>query len=410
MFFELFIALRYIWSKKKSRYMSFISMSSLAGVALGVASLIVILSVMNGLETELKSRLINMKPHATISNKDGIEYWENLSNKISTIPGVTRSMPFVSGEAVIGIGDNLKPVIIQGIEVDQGPYFLEDNSFFISGDISNLQPYSNRIAVGYALAYSLGLDIGDSVNIMIPSVEGGIPSAKIKTFLLAGIFEAGVLEHDSSLAIMNISDASILKGLRGVPTTIGIYLDQPLSIANIQDQLLNFSRNDYVYSDWSIENRSYFNAIKIEKIMMTLLLGLIVAVATFNIVASLVMFVTDKETDIAILKTLGIEKKSILKIFILQGSIVGISGIIAGNIIGLFLAINAENIFPWLEKTFNFNIMPSDVFYISVLPSEVRVFDIVLISVISIFISVISTIYPSYRAASVLPIDSLRYE
>ena len=143
---------------------------------------------------------------------------------------------------------------------------------------------------------------------------------------------------------------------------------------------------------------------------MTLLLGLIVAVATFNIVASLVMFVTDKETDIAILKTLGIEKKSILKIFILQGSIVGISGIIAGNIIGLFLAINAENIFPWLEKTFNFNIMPSDVFYISVLPSEVRVFDIVLISVISIFISVISTIYPSYRAASVLPIDSLRYE
>tara|TARA_B100001250_G_scaffold394141_1_gene397682 strand:- start:29374 stop:30546 length:1173 start_codon:yes stop_codon:yes gene_type:complete len=390
--------------------MSFISISSLAGVALGVASLIVVLSVMNGLETELKGRLINMKPHATISSKDGIEYWEHLSNEVSSIPGVSRSMPFVSGEAVIGVGENLKPVIVQGIEVDQGPYSLETNSFFVFGDISNLQPYSNRVAIGYALAYSLGLDIGDSVNMMVPSVEGGIPSAKMKTFILAGIFEAGVLELDSNLAIMNISDASILKGLSGLPTSIGIYLDEPLSIANIQDQLLDIPRNDYVYSDWSIENRSYFNAIKIEKIMMTLLLVLIVAVATFNIIASLVMFVTDKETDIAILKTLGIERKSLLKIFILQGSIVGISGIIVGNVVGLFLAINAENIFPWLEKTFNFNIMPSDVFYISVLPSEVRFFDIVLISVISILISIISTIYPSYRAASILPIESLRYE
>ena len=390
--------------------MSFISISSLAGVALGVASLIVVLSVMNGLETELKGRLINMKPHATISSKDGIEYWEHLSNEISSIPGVSRSMPFVSGEAVIGVGENLKPVIVQGIEVDQGPYSLETNSFFVFGDISNLQPYSNRVAIGYVLAYSLGLDIGDSVNMMVPSVEGGIPSAKMKTFILAGIFEAGVLELDSNLAIMNISDASILKGLSGLPTSIGIYLDEPLSIANIQDQLLDIPRNDYVYSDWSIENRSYFNAIKIEKIMMTLLLVLIVAVATFNIIASLVMFVTDKETDIAILKTLGIERKSLLKIFILQGSIVGISGIIVGNVIGLFLAINAENIFPWLEKTFNFNIMPSDVFYISVLPSEVRFFDIVSISVISILISIISTIYPSYRAASILPIESLRYE
>ena len=241
--------------------MSFISISSLAGVALGVASLIVVLSVMNGLETELKSRLINMKPHATISSKDGIEYWEHLSNEISSIPGVSRSMPFVSGEAVIGVGENLKPVIVQGIEVDQGPYSLETNSFFVFGDISNLQPYSNRVAIGYVLAYSLGLDIGDSVNMMVPSVEGGIPSAKMKTFILAGIFEAGVLELDSNLAIMNISDASILKGLSGLPTSIGIYLDEPLSIANIQDQLLDIPRNDYVYSDWSIENRSYFNAI-----------------------------------------------------------------------------------------------------------------------------------------------------
>tara|TARA_E500000331_G_scaffold230976_1_gene221188 strand:- start:71620 stop:72852 length:1233 start_codon:yes stop_codon:yes gene_type:complete len=410
MFFELFIATRYIWSRKKSSYLSFISFISLLGIAIGVASLIVILSVMNGLETELKSRLISMKPHSTISNSQGISNWEALNKDILLVPGVDRSIPFVSAEAMLGSSSNLRPVVIQGIPVVEDRYFSEVNSFFISGDLRNLQPLSNRIAIGSSLAYSFGLDVGDSVNLMTPSIEDGVPSASLSTYVVAGIFEAGIFEHDSSLVLMNISDASILKGLGDLPNSLGIYLDEPLLITDIQDDLLLITKDNQVYSDWSIENRSYFSAIKIEKVMMTLLLMLIVAVATFNIIASLVVFVADKESDIAILKTIGLEKYNVVKIFMLQGSIIGIFGILIGNLLGLVLAFNAEIIFPWLENTFNFRIMPSDVFYISILPSEVRLIDVVIISLVALFISISSTIYPSVKAASISPVESLRYE
>jgi lipoprotein-releasing system permease protein len=254
------------------------------------------------------------------------------------------------------------------------------------------------------------LDVGSRVNVLVPEVsERGI-TPRLRSFVISGIFEAGIQDHDASLALTHLSDASQLRGLDGRAAGLGIRLIDPLAVAGLSSQLQVLDDASLSYSDWTIENSNYFRAIRIEKTMMTLILLMIVGVAAFNIVASLVMLVMDKEKDIAILRTYGLEPRRVARIFMIQGTAIGAIGTVAGVALGLLLAVNVETIVPWLEGTFNFQIMPGDVYYVTAIPSEIQLFDVIVIPVLALAVSVLATIYPARKAAAIEPAEALRYE
>jgi lipoprotein-releasing system permease protein len=409
---ELFVGLRYLRAKRRTRFVSFITLISLIGISLGVAALIVILSVMNGFEGELRSRLLSMSAHGSVAAADGLtDDWRGLIDEISSEPGVKAAAPFVQMEGMIQSGRDLVAVLVHGVDPDYEQALSGDMINMVEGSLDVLQAGERSIILGRMLAYDLRARIGDSVVLLVPKPVGdGTLEAVLERFVTRGIFEAGLQDHDGVLALVHVDDVGDILGLGSAVTSVRFRADDVMAAPAIASSLQSKLGDDYSSSDWTIENGSYFRAIRLEKTMMSLILSLIIGVAAFNIVASLVMVVTDKTTDIAVLRTLGMDPKGVVKVFFVQGAVIGWAGVAIGVLLGVVLAIYVPTIVPFLENLLGFQVMPGDVYYVTEIPSELESQDVLVIAVSAFILTSLATLYPARRAALVNPAAALRYE
>ncbi|HNP65156.1 MAG TPA: lipoprotein-releasing ABC transporter permease subunit [Woeseiaceae bacterium] len=409
---ELFVGLRYLRAKRRTAFVSFITLISLLGIALGVAALIVILSVMNGFEGELRNRLLSMSAHGEIAavNPSG-EDWIALRESVSAEPGVIAAAPFIEMEGMIQSGQDLVAVIVHGIDPAYESALSEDRINLVEGDLDVLRAGERSIILGRILAYNIGARIGDGVILLVPRPVGdGTVEPVLERFVTRGIFEAGLQDHDGVLALAHIDDVASILDLGAPASSIRFRADDVMAAPAIAQSLQKQLGDRYTSSDWTIENGSYFRAIRLEKMMMSLILSLIIGVAAFNIVASLVMVVTDKTTDIAVLRTLGMAPQGVVKIFFVQGAIIGWLGVAIGVVFGVLLALSVPTVVPFLEQLTGFQIMPGDVYYVTEIPSELEVRDVLTIAVSAFILTSLATLYPARRAALVNPAAALRYE
>ena len=407
----VFVGLRYSLAREHSFFVSFITWVSLLGVAVGVAALITVLSVMNGFETELRGRLLSLSAHATLTLNGGpISDWKARIAQLQDSPGLTGAAPYLDTDAMLSKQASMSGAIVRGIDPEWEPRVSTIADAMREGKLTDLKPGLNRIILGRMLAYQLQVGPGDTVVVMIPgNTSGGGFAPRLQEFQVVGTFEVGLQEHDSVLALINLSDAQALRGLSG-PTGIRLKFDDVLKapgLARIAAARLNPTMQ---VRDWTQENEAYFRAIRIEKTTTGLILMLIVAVAVFNIVATLVMVVNDKRTDIAILRTLGLSPRGVLAVFMTQGVLIGWIGTALGVGLGLALALNVDVIVPFLESTFGFHIMDPDVFYTQGIPSELHPPDVVRIAAAALILTFTATVYPAFRAAQTQPAVALRYE
>jgi len=391
---------------------SFITLISLIGIALGVAALIVILSVMNGFEGELRGRLLSMSAHGSVSRVGGLtEDWENLVEQVNSEPGVTAAAPFVQMEGMIQAGRELFAVLVHGVDPLYEKPLSGEMINMVEGDLDVLQAGSRSIILGRILAYDLGARIGDGVVLLIPRPVGdGTLEPVLERFVLRGVFEAGLQDHDGVLALVHVSDAAGIQALGEAVSAVRFRSDDVMAAPAVARALQARLGDGINTSDWTIENGSYFRAIRIEKMMMSLILSLIIGVAAFNIVASLVMVVTDKTTDIAVLRTLGMGPDGVVRVFFVQGAMIGWAGVLLGVLLGIVLALNVPVIVPFLEQSLGFQIMPGDVYYVTRIPSELEWQDVAIIAVSAFVLTSLATLYPARRAALVNPAAALRYE
>jgi lipoprotein-releasing system permease protein len=407
----VFVGLRYSLAREHSFFVSFITWVSLVGVALGVAALITVLSVMNGLESELRTRLLSLTAHATLNAAGApIRDWQARIQQLKGSPGLEGAAPFLDTDAMLGRAPSMSGAIVRGIDPALEPQVTSIADTLREGKPSDLEPGSNGIILGRMLAYQLQAGVGDTVTVMIPGTGAGdaiVP--RLRDFHVVGIFEVGLQEHDSVLALVNLQDAQALRGLDG-PTGIRLRFDDVLRAPELARIAAARLKPGLQVRDWTQDNEAYFRAIRIEKTMMGLILMLIVAVAVFNIVATLVMVVNDKRTDIAILRTLGLSPGGVISVFMTQGVLIGWIGAAAGVALGLSLALNVDVIVPFLEQTFGFHFMDPDVYYISGLPSEVHWGDVLRIGTAAFLLTLIATVYPALQAARTQPAEALRYE
>lgn len=406
---ECFIGLRYLGSGRRRGFVSFMSFASVAGIALGVAAVLVILSVMNGLELEFRTRLLTMTEHVKI-RPESAGYPTALRTLLESDEQVVTATPFTEFEAMLAFGAELRPAIVRGIRSqDAGP---DDAMTQIVGadTLRLLEPGSRRIVLGQFLALNLDVGVGDFVTILHAVVDGAQPRLTQTSFEVAGIFSAGVATHDSALALVSLEDASRLLGLGTEPEGVAVRLVDAQAAPAFQRRLAEQLGPGYRFSNWADENSSLLRAMAIEKTMMTIILMFIVAIAAFNIIASLMMVVSEKKPDIAIFRTFGLDVSRVVRIFVIQGAILGIGGVLLGTVLGLVLSMNVETIVPWLEQTFHFKIMPGDVFYVTEIPADIRSGDVVTVPLVALVITLLATIYPSRRAAFVRPAEALRDE
>jgi lipoprotein-releasing system permease protein len=397
---------------------SFITWVSLVGVALGVAALITVLSVMNGLESELRTRLLSLTAHATLNAAGApIGDWRARIQQLHGAPGLTGAAPFLDTDAMLSRQPSMSGAIVRGIDPELEAQVSSIGDAMREGRLSDLTPNSNRIILGRMLAYQLQVGMGDQVTVMIPGNAANAAGAgagdaivpRLRDFYVAGIFEVGLQEHDSVLALVNLQDAEAFRGLDG-PTGIRLKFYDVLQAPELARSAAARLAPGLQVRDWTQDNQAYFRAIRIEKTMMGLMLMLIVAVAVFNIVATLIMVVNDKRTDIAILRTLGLSPRGIIAVFMTQGVLIGWIGAALGVTLGLALALNVDVIVPFLEQTFGFHFMDPDVYYISGLPSEVHAGDVVRIGLAAFILTLVATVYPALQAARTQPAEALRYE
>jgi lipoprotein-releasing system permease protein len=411
--YELFIGLRYTRAKRRNHFISFISLISMLGMALGVLALIVVLSVMNGFQKEIRARMLGATPHLEIVADGGrVENWQQVLELAARNPQVAAAAPYVSGQGMLSFGQSVQGILVRGIDPALERSITELSNKVKAGSLDALRPGDFGVVLGTDLARALGVRLNDKVLLITPQGQvtpmGMVP--RLKQFKVVGIFEIGMAPYDSSLALINIVDAQKLfrmgDAVTGVSTRLHEVDRAPLVAAELQSQL-----PDELYAnDWTHQNSNYFRAVQMEKKMMFIILSLIVAVAAFNIVSTLVMAVTDKQADIAILRTLGASPRSIMKIFIVQGVIIGVVGTLLGSIGGIALALNLDVVIPFIEHLFGVQFLAKDVYYISELPSDLRYPEVMLVSGLSFLISLIATLYPSYRASKTQPAEALRYE
>ena len=409
---ELFVGLRYLRAKRQTRFVSFITFISLAGIALGVAALIVILSVMNGFEGELRDRLLSMTAHGYVSGSGGqLDNWRDVQRRVRDEGGVIAAAPFVEMEGMIRTGRSLTGVMVHGVHPDEEAAVSGRTINFVEGSLGALVRGERNILLGRYLAVDLGVRIGDGVVLLIPRPDGqGGLEPVLERYIVRGVFEAGLQEHDATLAIVHIDDAARLLSIGDAVSAIRFLAADVMDAPAVSARLSAALGDGVESTDWTTENESYFRAIRIEKMMMSLLLSLIIGVAAFNIVASLVMVVTDKTTDIAILRTLGMSPADVVRVFFIQGAIIGWFGVILGIVSGVLLAINVPTVVPFLEQALGFQIMPGDVYYVTAIPSELNTGHVTIIAVAAFLLTSVATLYPARRAAHVDPAIALRYE
>ncbi|WP_303905799.1 lipoprotein-releasing ABC transporter permease subunit [Thiohalomonas denitrificans] len=410
---ELFIGLRYTRAKRRNHFISFISATSMLGIALGVTALITVLSVMNGFETELRERMLGMAAHATISAYGGtLDDWQTVEESVSRHPKVLGAAPYIQKEGMLIHGQQVNGSLIRGVLPDAEKEVSKVAESMVSGTLSSLEPGEFGIILGSDLARILGVLQGDKVTLVSPSANvspaGMLP--RLKRFTVVGIFRVGMYEFDSALGLIHMQDAQRLFRMDEGVTGVRLKVDDLFRAPYISRELAGEMSGVYQVRDWTQYHSNFFRAIQTEKMVMFVILLLIVAVAAFNIVSTLVMVVTDKQTDIAILRTLGATPKSIMGVFMVQGTLIGFVGTLLGLIGGVTLALNVENIVPAIEQLFSIQFLPADVYYISDLPSELHGSDVVNITVIAFLLSVVATLYPAWRASRTQPAEALRYE
>lgn len=410
---SVYIGMRYTRAKRRNHFISFISLTSMFGVALGVAALITVLSVMNGFEKELRERILGMTSHAFITGTDGtLKDWRGLRNLIDGYPDLVDSAPFVEGQAMLSQGSRVRGTLVRGIDPEQEGRVSTIADKIIQGQFAALKDKSYGIILGKDLAIAMGVATGDKITLITPHVTptpaGVIP--RLKRLDVVGVFEIGMYEYDSALAIMNINDAATLFRIPNKVTGLRLKLDDIFQAPKITRELLSTLPASYRAADWTYQHANFFRALKTEKTVMFVILLLIVAVAAFNIVSTLVMMVTDKQADIAILRTLGMTPKGIMAIFMVQGTLIGLFGTLIGVAGGVALALNVETLIANLETLLGYQFLPADVYYISSLPSDLNWNDVTVIGVTAFILTLLSTIYPSWRAAQIRPAEALRYD
>lgn len=406
------IGLRYLRAKRRNGFISFISLASILGIALGVTVLITTLSVMSGFQREIRDRMLQMTAHATVSAAgDAMQDWPHAVAVAKQDPRVEGAAPYVDIQALIE-GVRNQPAMIRGIIPAEEKKVSVLGEKMKRGSVDSLTPGSFNIVLGQELAVWLGVGPGDSVVVMLADAQstpmGAV--AKMKRFKVSGVFEAGYNEIDKGLAVVNMSDLQrVLKmgdGVTGV--RLKLYdMDQSWNVAR---DLAENLRGPYRISDWTSENANLYSSLKMEKTVMGILLSLIIAMGAFNLVSSQVMLVTDKQADIAILRTLGLTPRGVMQVFMVQGSLIGIIGTVLGVVGGVLLTINLESILGLIESTFNVTLLPADVYYITGLPYDLQGSDVAVIAMIALVMSFLATLYPAWRAARTDPAEALRYE
>ena len=411
--YELFIGLRYTRAKRRNHFISFISLISMLGIGLGVMALIVVLSVMNGFQEELRNRILGVAAHMEITGpNERLTDWPGLAAQAVKHPEVKDYAPYVSGQGLLSASENTKGALIRGILPEREARVTDLAMHMKAGSLDNLKSGEFGLVLGQELARALAVGVGDKVTVIVPqgvvTPAGMLP--RLKQFTVVGVFAAGMFEYDSGLALMHLDDARKLYRLGDAVSGLRLKLADMERAPWVTRDMARTIRGDYYVSDWTMSHENFFRAVQIEKRMMFVILLLIVAVAAFNIISTLVMAVTDKQPDIAILRTLGASPTSIMKIFMVQGSLIGLIGTALGVAIGVVLALNVETVVPFIERLFHVDLFPADVYYISKLPSKLVWSDVTTIAGVALALAFLATLYPSWRASRVQPAEALRYE
>jgi len=402
--YEVFIGLRYVRAKRRNHFISFVSLSSILGITLGVTALIAVLSVMNGFEKEVQERTLEMISHATLVERySEIEDWQGVVQQLVAYPGITGAAPYTELEGMLSRRDKVSGVLIRGIVPELERKVSELEGRMLSGKIEALTPGTYGIIIGKDLAAKLGVTTGDRLVL-----QSGRFS-ELRQFTIAGIFETGMNEYDSNLGVIHMSDAITLtrqQGADGISIRTVDAMQAPAITRAAAIQL----GGRYGVIDWTQRNRNFFYALKTQKLVMFVILSLIIAVAAFNIIATLVMVVVDKQADIAILKTQGATPRSIMKIFMVQGLVIGLVGMLLGDILGVWLARHIDGFISMIESTFAIKVLPCDVYLICDFPTAIHWADVAVISLVAFLLCLLATVYPAWRAAATQPAETLRYE
>jgi lipoprotein-releasing system permease protein len=413
--YELRIGLRYTRAGRRARrrngFISFISGISMLGIALGVMALIVVLSVMNGFVSQVRDRMLSVVSHIEVFSLGDPLDFAQVEQALRRHPDVLGAAPYVNAQALLTRGEAVRGVAVRGVQPDAEPAVSEIASQIRGAPLTALKDGEFGIVLGGELARALGVTLGEKITLIAPQGQvtpaGVVP--RLKQFTVAGTFDSGHFEYDSALALIHIGDAQRLFRVAG-PTGVRVKIRDMQRAPEVAAELARTLPAGLLVRDWTRQNRTWFAAVQVEKRMMFIILALIVAVAAFNLVSTLVMTVTEKQADIAILRTLGATPRSVMAVFIVQGALIGVLGTLLGVAGGLFLASNLDAIFPTIERIAGFPLIPKDIYFISSLPSDPRASDIVPIAVISIVLSLVATLYPSWRASRVRPAEALRYD
>ncbi|MCK2094374.1 lipoprotein-releasing ABC transporter permease subunit [Thauera aromatica] len=416
--YEFLVGLRYTRSRKRAqgrnRFISFISLVSMLGIALGVAALIVVLSVMNGFQEELRTRILGVASHIQVHSVDGgLDAWQQVAEETLRHPEVKAAAPYVQEQGMLSFDEAVRGTIVRGVIPAEEEKVAEFGRHMQAGAFEALQAGRFGIVLGRDLAHALRVRMGDKVTLIAPQglVTPAAVLPRVKQFEVVGIFEAGMYEYDSALALVHLADAQALYRLGDAVSGVRLKLDDLFAAPRVARELaLTISTAGLAVADWTRSHANFFRAVALEKTMMTLILFLIVAVAAFNIVSTLVMAVQEKYADIAILRTLGASPASIMAIFVLQGTIIGFVGLAAGVAGGLAIAHNLDVVIPALEALTGATLWNKEIYYINELPSQVLAADVVSIVSVSFVLTLLAALYPSWRASRVNPAEALRYE
>jgi len=415
--YEWFIGLRYLKAKRKQTFISIITIISIVGVTVGVMALIVVLSVMSGFEKTLKEKIVGMQAQLILQKtlQDGMEDYEQVANRVEKVKGVVAAAPFIFSQVMLSSETNVSGAVLKGIDPERETRTTELASFLKQGrlqDLTQSQGNLPSIILGVELAKLLGVTTGDSVQVISPF--GGITPMgmmpKVKRFRVVGLFRSGHFEYDNTLVYVSLESAQQFLNMGPRVTGIEIKTDNLYRVKEIGKEIRQKLGFPFWTKDWMEMNRNLFSALRLEKIAMFIILALIVLVAAFNIISTLIMVVTEKNRDIAILKAMGAPSKGIQKIFIIEGLVIGVVGTALGTILGLLIAFNLEQVTGFVERLFGFRILASDVYYIDKLPSQVDPLEVIMIVVTASLISLLATLYPSWRASKLDPAEALRYE